>query len=559
MFPLKFIASAYQAKQLDANNEITQTASDYLVPALMLFLATFALYGKALGHDFLDNWDDDLYVTGNKDILGFTLEHIKNAFTRNYFGNYAPMHIISYMLDYSLWGLNATAFKLTNILLHALNVVLYYVILVRITGRRQLSLAAAAIFLCHPVQVESVVWISQRKNVLAMFFFLISFMMYLNWKQYRTRLYYVISLAAFVLALLTKSVVVILPLILICYDLCFEERNSFWEQVRNKLPYVVLAVACAVVAFYTQETGGRTPYLGGSPYVMMLNMLPVFSNYLILLFAPFQLNIIYNAPVKTVVDAEILLPALLFVILMLSLIYLFRRHRGLFFWGFLFLVGLLPVSNIIPIVTLMNDRYLYFPMLGFAAFIAHLPFIDQDTFSKRRIAALRMLFAVALVALSVVTWKRIDVWQDSLTLWGDAVANAQEGTWYDTDKNFISKGYAAELVRRGLQAERVNNLVKASDYYQRALMYNPSSLTALNNLGCLAMKQGNVMAGRRYFILLTENFQHFDEGFLNLGQNYFLTGDLDKAEYNLRRSLTISPSNSLASKLLNEIDKKRGK
>jgi len=151
------------------------------------------------------------------------------------------------------------------------------------------------------------------------------------------------------------------------------------------------------------------------------------------------------------------------------------------------------------------------------------------------------------------------VWQDSLTLWGDAVANAQEGTWYDTDKNFISNGYATELVRQGLQAERKNNFTEAWDFYQRALMYSPASRTALNNLGCLAMKQGNVMAGRRYFILLTEKYQHDDDGFLNLGQNYYMSGDLDKAEHNLRRSLTINPSNSLASKLLNEIDKKRGK
>ena len=163
------------------------------MPVILLLLAAFALYSKALGQDFLGNWDDPVYVTANPDIMGFTLENIWHAFTREYVSNYAPLHIISYIPDYALWGFNAFGYKLTNILLHALNAILFYALLARITSRRRFALAAAAVFLCHPVQVESVVWISQRKNLLAMFFFLLSFLTYLSWKEHRRFTLYGVS------------------------------------------------------------------------------------------------------------------------------------------------------------------------------------------------------------------------------------------------------------------------------------------------------------------------------------------------------------------------------
>lgn len=381
-----------------------------LAPVLLLLIAAFTLYGKALGHDFLVNWDDPAYVSANPNIMGFTSEHLRNAVTNVYVGNYAPLPIISYMLDYTLWGFNATGFKLSNITLHALNTLLYYALLVRITGRRLLAMAAAALFLCHPVQVESVVWISQRKNLLAMFFFLISFQAYLFWKERRHFGCYSLSLAAFSLALLSKSVTVILPLILICYDLCFREREVLWRLVRDKLPYLALAALCAVAAFYTQGyDGGKTGYLGGTPLLTMLNMLPVFSRYLILLLVPAQLSIIYNSPIITTLDTETALSVLLIVILIASWVYLYRRNRGLFFWSSLIVIGILPVSNIIPIETLMNDRYLYFPMIGFAALVAYIPNFNSGISSMRHALPLRIAFIAALLSLSAATWKRIDV------------------------------------------------------------------------------------------------------------------------------------------------------
>lgn len=556
IFGLKCLFSGDKAEQPDVRSGF----GSHLVPMMLLLGAAFALYGKAIGHDFLSNWDDNTYVTDNPDIMGFTHLHLIHAFTKYYNGNYAPLHIMSYMLDYTLGGLNAGIFKLTNVTLHAFNTLLYYALLVRLTGKRFIALAAAAIFLCHPVQVESVVWISQRKNLLAMFFFLISFLSYITWKERKCFKIYVFSLGAFLLALLSKSVVVIFPLVLICYDICFQERKRLWLLVREKLPYTLMAAACAVVALFSQKGigGGMTSYLGGSALITMLNMLSIFSNYMILLLFPARLSMIYITPVRTSLDSGIVLSALLVVVFVFASIYFYRCNRRIFFWGFLFFIGFLPVSNIIPMITLMNDRYLYFPMLGFAALIAHVPIFERGQLPLRQFMLSRALFIALLLGLSAVTWQRIDVWRNSVALWGDAVMKAEDGYRYGQEKNFIVEGYAEALTKLGDEAKRKGNISEARYYYLHALAYDDTSLNALNNLGCFATMEGKPLAGRQYLIRFTEIYPDDERGYANLGLNYQMSGELDQAEENFRKALKINPRNETVRESLKEIAEQRG-
>ena len=186
----------------------------HIIALLFLSGVTFALYWQALGHNFLIYWDDNGYVTGNMTIQRVTWENIKTAFTSFYLGNYAPIQIISYMFDYSIWGMRPAGFIFTNILIHIANGILFYYLLTRLSWQRLTACAAALIFLIHPVQVESVVWISERKNVLSMLFFLLSFIWYIMYREKsgkRRGLLYVSSMIAFILALLAKSVSIILP------------------------------------------------------------------------------------------------------------------------------------------------------------------------------------------------------------------------------------------------------------------------------------------------------------------------------------------------------------
>ena len=157
--------------------------SPHVIPTIILLAVTLAVYLRTLGHDFQLFWDDEKYVTANDTIKGFTLENLKGAFTTFTTGNYAPVQTISYMFDYQLWGMKAAGFFLTNIVLHVCNGILFYALLIRVGLGRLGAFFAAFVFLLHPVQVETVAWISERKNLLAMFFYLAAFVCYLSYKR----------------------------------------------------------------------------------------------------------------------------------------------------------------------------------------------------------------------------------------------------------------------------------------------------------------------------------------------------------------------------------------
>jgi tetratricopeptide (TPR) repeat protein len=390
-----------------------------LLPLLLLLIATWLVYGQALGHGFLSTWDDPRYVTANEAIRGFSLDHLRQAFTSYYVGNYAPLQIVSYMADYTLWGLRASGFIFTNILLHAMAGLLYYRLLLTLGMARLGAVAAAGIFLLHPVQVESVVWVSQRKNLLAMVFFLLALH---AWRRFRQSggWWYGLCLAAFLAALLSKSVAVVLPLVLLLFDLCLVPAARRGRWLLDKLPFAAVAGLTGLLAFYSQSAefqGGRMGYLGDSPWLQLLTMLPVFAHYLGLLLWPARLSAIYQPPLKLAMDGEVAAAALLLGLAALGGWLLWRRRRESFFWYALFFVGLLPVSHIVPLATLMNDRYLYFPMLG-AAGLAGATL--GPLAAGRRLPASLVTGAV-LLALGLAAAARVPVWRDSVTLWRDTV------------------------------------------------------------------------------------------------------------------------------------------
>ena len=215
----------------------------HIFALLILSGVTFALYWQALGHNFLIFWDDNGYVTSNLTIQRVTWENIKTAFTSLYMGNYAPVQILSYMFDYSIWGMRPAGFIFTNILIHTANGILFYYLLTRLSWQRLAACAAALIFLIHPVQVESVVWVSERKNVLSMLFFLLSLIWYIIYREKSGKqqgLLYVSSMIAFILALLTKSVAVVLPLVLIALDFCIapkRDRKNLKNLLIDTIPF----------------------------------------------------------------------------------------------------------------------------------------------------------------------------------------------------------------------------------------------------------------------------------------------------------------------------------
>ncbi|MDU0459006.1 MAG: hypothetical protein RW306_09785 [Geobacteraceae bacterium] len=418
-------------------------------PLALLLILAFATYREVLTHSFLATWDDPFYITENPAIRGFSAENIVSAFTTNYRGNYAPVQILSYMLDHAVWGMQPFGFLLTNLLCHAVSGLLLYGLLLRQGFWKWGAFFGCALFLVHPVQVENVAWLSQRKNLLAMLFFLMSFHAWLCYRESTGRpamAWYAVSLAAILISLLSKSVAVIFPLMLVMYDRLHRPEGENIRSHREKIPYLLaaLVVTGITIAFQSMESGGgRAEYPPAAVVVLPMTMLTVLAGYMRLLFwpAPEILSAIYDPPLRTAFDAEVAIGTGLAVILVLAGIGVYRLSKSACFWYALFFLGLLPVSQVVPLITIMNDRYLYFPMLGVAGLAAwtggqlhnHL----ADAAARR--AAVAVSVAVVL-ALATASHLRGMVWKDAITLFGDTVPKVEtrRQQWF-----MLADGYRA--------------------------------------------------------------------------------------------------------------------
>lgn len=507
-----------------------------VIHVTILILISLLVYKQTFFSEFLSSWDDPLYVTRNPDVTGFTFANLKNAFSLFYVGNYAPLHIISYMLDYEVAGLSPAWFHLSNVLYHILNGLLFYLLVTRLSGSTVWAFAAAAIFLLHPLQVESVAWISQRKNVLAMFFFLLS---YLNYTSYRRQdaehghKFYVLSLLFFSLAVLSKSVAIILPAVLILNDVTLDKPRKVYDVLKDKIPYIVLSVMAIAMALVSQSKelgGGISDYYGNSKLTAFFAMLAVMTRYLYNLFIPLDLSCLYYIPVTTAFDAEIAVYILIVLLLLFLGYYLLRSHRVLFFGYSVFFVALLPVSGIIPLVTVMNDRYMYFPLLGAAWLVGG---VVSHHYTKHRSLSLVILSGV-VITLALFAWQRTFAWKNSVTLWSAAVQH-------------LSAGKAPSFMIADAHTQAGNKL-EALKYYEMSFSRKevyPNSYWKLrthNNAATLYMDLG--LPGKAFPILISINskYPRYIPGFINTGIYYYRMKNYHEAIAAFERILTLSPN-----------------
>lgn len=517
------------------------------LPLFLLASISLAVYAFSLNHEFIPYLDDSAYVLGNYAVRGFTAENLKAAFSRYYVGNYAPIQIMSYMLDYTLWGMNPCGYILSNIMFHTLNGLLFYLLVVRSRWGRLSSWCAAIVFLLHPVQVESVVWISERKTVLAMLFFLASFHCYLSWRREKSllngRINYLLSLGLFALSILSKSVAVILPIALLIHDVGNRDgKNQRWS-FKDKIPYLVIALAGAFLALRSQASdmgGGRVAFHGGSPLATFMTMLPVLPKYLVHLFFPADLGIEYPVSIKHSVDGEVVFGGMVALALIFVGIFLYRRFRELFCWYALFFLGLLPVSQIVPIWTLMNDRYLYFPLLGAAPFVCGLValVVQHRPHWRNRAAAVSF---VVLFSLPILALSRENVWKNSLTVWSDVVRMVP-------DNRQAWQILLDEYMRRN---DQDGALAAALEL----LSHIPDDYTGLSVAGQIYTRKGDLFSGRRYLEQAATIYPNSTEIYFLLAENYRQAGDVETTAALLRYILDVNPSSERAVQELKNIGK----
>ena len=521
------------------------------VPFIIIAVVAMAVYYNIFGNSFLINWDDTEYVTNNPDIRGFSPDNIRAVFTSYYGGNYAPIQMLSYMLDYSIWGLDPRGFLLTNLILQAVNSSLLYILLRRYFGTSaNLSLLAALIFLCHPVQVESVAWVSQRKNLLSATLFLTAIIAYINYvtrPAERNLSYgsYGISIALFTLSILTKSVTIILLPLILLFDICHISQRNIRIMLLDKIPYVFISLIAAVLTLLSQNPysgGGITAtYHGESGSATAFTMMTVLPRYFRLIFFPRELSPVYDVPIRnSLVDAQVIGSLILILALLAFGFRLFKTQRKLFFWYGFFFIALLPVSQIVPIVTLMNDRYLYFPLMGFCGFLAgSIMQLPQHRFNQTVRSSLPLLAVGGIICLGILSHIQTRIWHDSLALWEKSVQINPESSSAWTG---LATSYHAH-----------NKSTAALQAYLKAVSLNPANRIALNNLTLMFLSLGKQDKAEQYALHLIRTNPDYALGFSTLGTCYLSRGEVDLAVLSDNKALSLQPDLAAAWNLKGDI------
>ncbi len=447
-------------------------ASPGLVLALGVAMVTFAVYLPALRNGFT-NWDDQVYVIGDRAIRSLSPTALAEQATAVRVGIWAPLTTFSYALDYAAWGLNPFGFHLTNVLLHALTAGALVLLLLEMQFTSPAAALAAAIFALHPAQVESVAWISQRKSVLAVFFLLLSFLAYVRGTRASppSRGALVLSFVLFLAALLSKVTVVIFPGVLFLYDLGFR-RERPWRLLVGKIPFLAAAAAIAWIGYRFQVALEVTTkgWMGGTPQLHAATTAGLFARYLRILLFPVNLSTTYDPPdAASMIDPWPLAGYAFLALGGWGAWRAFRLNRRALWWMGAFWLGFLPVSQIVTYVVHIADRYLHVPSIGFAAGVGT-GFAALHARARRagRGGQVTAAAGIVLACLAALTWARVQVWRDPMTLWSDTVRRPP--VHWAADYN-----YARTLADQG-------DLRGAIPYYERALAKS-DSIEVVTNLG----------------------------------------------------------------------------
>ncbi|MDD5138853.1 MAG: tetratricopeptide repeat protein [Verrucomicrobiales bacterium] len=459
--------------------------------ALLLALTTLLVYLPVGTHRFV-NYDDDDYITNNPIVKqGLTFAGIKWAFVTGHASNWHPLTWLSHMTDCWLFGLNAGAHHYVNALFHAANAALLFVLLLRLTSLRGDASARqadlmwpcafiAALFAWHPLHVESVAWVAERKDVLSTFFAMLTLLSYTKYAKENCRRSFWFALIFFALGLMSKPMLVTLPFVMLLLDYWPLKRvegstdsklhpSSFILLTLEKWPFFLLTAASCVVTFLAQHHGEAVVSLKNVSLAYRLENLPVaYAVYLQKIFWPADLAIIYPLPGK--ISALAVAVAVAVLVMISAGVWLARKHGSYLIAGWLWFLGMLvPVIGLVQVGgAALADRYTYFSATGI--FLA-------AAFGCRALASRLQLpkiilpaaAAVVLAACLAVTEHQLRYWQDGETLFRHAIA--------------VTKNNDVALVDLGVALDAQGRFEEALVYYHEADRLAPGRFQIHNNLG----------------------------------------------------------------------------
>jgi protein O-mannosyl-transferase len=389
-----------------------------------ILIATVIAYYPCLKNGFV--WDDEGYILKNYYIKNMTLDNVKTIITTPIMGNYHPLVIISYAWEYFFFKLNPTTYHVVNLIVHLLNCILVFYFILRLSGNIPVAFITGLLFGIHPLHVESVAWISERKDVLYAFFYLISLICYLSYLNRRpAHGYYVYSLFFFLLSILSKPMAITLPLILFLMDY-FHKRKFDYTSIVEKIPFITLSILSGIVTLFAQRFSQHSdPAFAFPMSILVATHGLVF--YLFKMILPIKLAVLYRYPLDNNLFLHIqylIAPIILFICALL--IFYSAKYSKKAIWGGLFYcITLLPVIQLLPIgLAVAADRYTYVPLIGIFYVLSEFFVWTWRKIFKDRVylKAIALVFSLAVVVLLVfLTQGFCTVWKDNISLWSNVV------------------------------------------------------------------------------------------------------------------------------------------
>ena len=539
-----------KAGQRPAESYVFQSPQNRrLILCLLLALATIALYNPVTHAPFL-NYDDSVYVTDCPQVrAGLTWKTIVWAFHTTEATNWHPITWLSHALDCQIFGLNPAGPHIVNVLLHAANVVLLFLILESATGLAWRSLAVAALFALHPINVESVAWISERKNVLSMLFFLLALAAY-GWYARRPGVgRYLAVTAAYALGLMTKPQVITFPFALLLLDywplgrLAPPDReggerpgpsaqgHSFWSLVGEKVPWFALSAVSAVITIKVEAdaTQVKLPL-----WIHLGNAAIAYVKYVGKTFWPVNLAPVYPHPELSISIPAAALSALA-IIAFTTLAVIGRRYRPLFVGWFWFLGTLVPMIGLVQAgVQAMADRYAYIPLLGIFVIVC---WGTADLMKRWQVPAVVSAVgaAVILLPLGFALHRQVSFWSDNLTLWTH--------TLQITEANYTAEdNLGMALIAQG-------RIEEALPHLRRARYLRPDDPLSTLNLATYEQMHGKyqvALVGYATVVQLTRTPSLLATARSNSGYVHYSLKEYGNAQQDFEAALNQQPENSSA-------------
>lgn len=496
-----------------------------LVSAIILFPVTDNLWVL---------WDDPTYVLENEYLKVNSWNDVFQQFALTFVqGNYHPLTILSLAIDYSIDGLNPRVFHTSNLLFHLANSALVYVFVFRLFKEKKMALLVSFLFAIHPMHLESFAWVSERKDVLYVFFFLIALLQYLNYQANGKKQTYFACLFFFLLSLWSKGMAVVFPPILLLLDY-LAKRKFTTKLLLEKAPFFILSLLFGIIAIWAQEESGAISSNKEAPLFFAF-LVPFYGlfQYLVKTIAPFNMSAMHSYPMLTddQIPFDLKFAFVPVLVLLIVLVKYFRKDRKVMFGFAFFLVSIFPVLQILSVGSaIIAERFSYLSYIGL--FIVLAIIMERGLKADKTKRSLTLVgLIIYLVMLVVQTHQRIPIWYNDESLWTDVIDS------YPNDYF----GY----MKRGSFRARNGDAERALIDIERSISIFPYDYYAINNRGMIYMAKKEYALAMKDFSAAIKLEPELYEAYLNRGLIYLNTGNYPLALKDLKTAEKRGPNKEL--------------